>query len=71
MTPYPWPTGCWARFICGQKQYDQAIAQAERAIALDPNSEEAILAMGEILNYAGRPEKAIEGSEYEWNRKLG
>ena len=42
-----------------KKQYDQAIAEAERAIALDPNIAEAYTWLGETLNFAGRPEEAI------------
>ena len=43
----------------GQKQYGQAIAEAERAIALDPNDAEGYARLGDILNLAGRPEEAI------------
>jgi adenylate cyclase len=42
-----------------KKQYDQAIAEAERAIALDSNFAEAYTSLGEILKFAGRPEEAI------------
>ena len=42
-----------------KKQHDQAIAEAERAIALDPNDADGYAWLGEILNFAGRPEEAI------------
>jgi adenylate cyclase len=38
-----------------QKQYDHAIAEAQQAIALNPNDAEGYAALGDILNYAGRP----------------
>jgi adenylate cyclase len=41
------------------KQHDQAIAAAERAIALDPNDAEGYATLARILSYAGRPEDAI------------
>ena len=43
----------------GQKQYGQAIAEAERAIALDPNDAEGYATLGQILNFVGRPEESI------------
>ncbi len=46
-----------------KKQYDQAIAEAERAIALDPNDADGYVYLGTILVNAGRPEKAIELTE--------
>jgi adenylate cyclase len=41
------------------RQYDKAIAEAERAIALDPNGADAHVALGYALRIAGRPEEAI------------
>ena len=46
-----------------QKQHKQAIAEAERTIALDPNGAEGYEKLGEILNYVGRAEEAIESFE--------
>jgi adenylate cyclase len=43
-----------------QQQYDQAIAEAERAIALDPNNAYSHFVQGVVLNNAGRPEEALE-----------
>jgi adenylate cyclase len=42
-----------------KKQYDKAIAECERAVSLDPNSAENIFRLGQILNFAARPEEAI------------
>jgi tetratricopeptide (TPR) repeat protein len=42
-----------------QKQYDQAIAEGERAIALDPNDAVSYMQLGNFLALAGRPEEAI------------
>jgi adenylate cyclase len=42
-----------------RKQYAQAIAAAKRAVALAPNDAEGYARLGEILNFAGRPEEAI------------
>ncbi len=42
-----------------QKQLPQAIAEAERAIALDPNFAEGFSILGNIMIFAGRPQEAI------------
>jgi tetratricopeptide (TPR) repeat protein len=41
------------------QQYDQAIAEGERAIALDPNDAASYTGQAEVLNFAGRPEEAL------------
>jgi adenylate cyclase len=43
-----------------QRQYDVAIAEGERAIALGPNDGEAHAFLAQTLHYAGRFEEAIE-----------
>jgi TolB-like protein/cytochrome c-type biogenesis protein CcmH/NrfG len=40
-------------------QHDFAIAELERAVSLDPNSEWAFGFLAEALNFAGRPDEAI------------
>ncbi len=42
-----------------KKQHEQAIAEAERAIALDPNFAEGYARLGQILTLAGRPEEGL------------
>ena len=42
-----------------EKQHDVAIAELERAVVLDPNSEWAYGFLGEGLNLSGRPNEAI------------
>jgi adenylate cyclase len=42
-----------------KKQYDQAIAEGERAIALDPNNADSYATQAQALNFAGRPEEAL------------
>jgi tetratricopeptide (TPR) repeat protein len=43
-----------------QQQYDQAIAEGERAIALDPNNADSHFLQANVLNNAGRSEQALE-----------
>ncbi|MBI3799253.1 MAG: adenylate/guanylate cyclase domain-containing protein [Deltaproteobacteria bacterium] len=42
-----------------KQQYDQAIAEGERATALDPNNADSYYMRAEVLNSAGRPEDAL------------
>ena len=42
-----------------KKQHEQAIAEGERAIALDPNNDEGYAHLAEILNLAGKPQEAL------------
>ena len=42
-----------------KQQYDQAIAEGERAIALDPNNAEGYAGQANVLFFAGRPEDAL------------
>ena len=46
-----------------KQQYDQAIAEGERTIALDPNDAESYALQAEVLNFAGRPEEALQSVE--------
>ena len=45
------------------RQFDKAISEAERAVALDPNDPEGHLAMAWALIFAGRAEAAIASAE--------
>src|SRR5262249_1345405 len=42
-----------------KQQYDQAIAEGEQAIALDPNNADSYAVLAEALNFAGKPEEAL------------
>ena len=46
-----------------QKQYEQAIAEMERAIALAPNDACGYVALAETLSRAGRPEEGLRTIE--------
>ena len=43
-----------------EKQYDKAVAEGKRGIALDPNNAETHANLGQTLAFAGQPEEAIE-----------
>jgi tetratricopeptide (TPR) repeat protein len=45
------------------KQPERAIAEAERAIALNPGDALSYTALGHILAYTGRPEEAVRAIE--------
>ena len=47
-----------------QKQYDQAMAESERAVALDPNDADSYTRQAEALNILGRPEEALRAVEH-------
>jgi len=47
----------WA--YAGKQQYDQALAEGERAIALDPNNADSYTHQAQALIFAGRPEDAL------------
>jgi adenylate cyclase len=46
-----------------KQQYDQALAEGERAIALDANNADSYTWQAQALNFAGRPEEAIRMME--------
>jgi len=43
-----------------RKKYDQSIAESEKAIEVDPNSVDGLVSLAGVLNWAGRPEEAID-----------
>jgi len=49
-----------ALLLAMARQYDKAIAAAERAIALDPANPELYAIVGNCFNYTGRRDEAIE-----------
>jgi adenylate cyclase len=42
-----------------RKQFDQAIVEAERAVALDPNDADACNTLGEVFSCTGRAQDAV------------
>jgi adenylate cyclase len=46
-----------------EKQYDQAITEAQRAIALDPNSGWGYTVLAQIMGDSGKPKEAIDFAE--------
>ena len=52
-----------ARVYFYKKQHEQALAEAERVIALIPNDADSYAMLSYILSFAGQPEKAIEVME--------
>jgi adenylate cyclase len=51
------------RAYLAKKQLERALAEAERAIALDPNDADGYAHLAAILNFAGRPKEAIGSLE--------
>lgn len=45
------------------QQYDQAVVESERAIALDPNNDESYARQAEVLIMAGKPDAALHSIE--------
>ena len=45
------------------RRYDQAVANLEKAIALAPNDAEVYAYFGQVLNFWGNPERALEMME--------
>ena len=41
------------------RQYDKAVAEGEKAVALNPNSSDAHMYLGKVLTFAGRYEASI------------
>jgi adenylate cyclase len=50
-------------FYATARQYDKGVAEAERAVALEPNSAENLFFLAFVLCYAGKPEEAIPLTE--------
>jgi adenylate cyclase len=46
-------------YLWKNRQHEQAIAEAEQAIALNPNGAEGYAALANILTFAGRPQEAL------------
>ena len=48
-----------SHLYCLKREYDKAIAEAERGVALSPGGEVGYYLYGAALNYVGRPQEAI------------
>ncbi len=57
-----------SRVYLWKKQYEQALAEAERAITLAPNSAQGYVTLGVVLNLTGQAEKAIGAIEQALRR---
>ncbi|MGD8229743.1 MAG: tetratricopeptide repeat protein [Desulfobacteraceae bacterium] len=57
------PHSLLAHVYLMKRQFEMAIAEAERAVALSPNGADAQAHLGMILNYAGRRKAAIASLE--------
>jgi adenylate cyclase len=55
----PWPYTLFATIYTLQKQHVKAIANAEQAVELSPNLDNAVYSLGFVLRSAGRPEEGI------------
>jgi TolB-like protein/cytochrome c-type biogenesis protein CcmH/NrfG len=49
-----------SKMLIDWRQHENAIAEAQRALALDPNDANSYLAMAYALVYAGRPKEAVD-----------
>ncbi len=56
---YFWPHCLLSHFYTQKREYKKSLAEAERAVALDPNSAEVYAWYALSLTFAGRPEEAI------------
>ncbi len=61
--PLPSAHSSLSLVYAAKQQYDQAIVEGERAIALDPNNADSYALQADVLNYAGRPEEALRAME--------
>ncbi len=45
------------------ERHEEALAAARKAVALDPNSIDALLFLGDILNFYGKPDEALVATQ--------
>jgi Tfp pilus assembly protein PilF len=50
------------RIYLSHQQYEQALAEMERAVALDSNEAMSYAFLAEVLSYMGRTEAALEAA---------
>ena len=56
---YPYGHAALGHWYCYKREYGKALAEGERALALNPSGADIHAYYGFILTYAGRPEEAI------------
>ena len=56
---YPSPHALLCNIYATQRHYDKAIAEGQRAIALDPGGVQALVNYANCLAFSGRPEEAM------------
>jgi adenylate cyclase len=56
---YFWPHCLLSHFYTQKREYEKSLAEAERAVVLDPNGAEVYAWYALSLTFAGRPEEAI------------
>jgi len=56
---YPYGHAFLGWWYCYKREYDKALAEGERALALNPSGADVYVYCGFILTCAGRPEEAI------------
>ena len=67
----PWGHSLLGAVYLNQEQYELAIAEMKRAIALDPNWATSYAGLAEILGWMGRTEEALQMVEQALRRKPG
>jgi TolB-like protein/Flp pilus assembly protein TadD len=65
----PWGHAIWGYVYLWQKQYEPALAEMERTIALDPNDAFSSALLAETLSRVGRAEEAVAMAKQALRRK--
>jgi tetratricopeptide (TPR) repeat protein len=65
----PWGHGLLGWVSLWQKQYEQAIAEMERTVALDPNEARTYAGLAEVLSHVGKSAEAVTMAEQALGRK--
>jgi tetratricopeptide (TPR) repeat protein len=68
-TASPWGHGLLDIISLWQKQYEQAIAEMERTVALDPNEATTYAGLAVVLSHVGKSVEAVTMAEQALGRK--
>jgi len=68
VNPTPLAVQVSSKMMVWRGEFDKAIAEARKAIALDPNNANSRITLAEILIWGGRPREALE--LVEWARRI-